>query len=73
MEHYTWIAKNNSTIMIKERTAPSKLAAVRAARKFIRNELYGEGKAHIFRNGAPIETHEKSIFSGMRWIKYPAQ
>lgn len=67
---YTWSAKNNRTHMLKDRTAPTKLSAVRAARHFVRNELYGEGTAYIFRNGVLIETHERSIFTQMRWVKY---
>lgn len=67
---YTWSAKNNNTYMRQERTAATKLSAVRAARHFVRNELYGEGTAYIYRNGVLIETHERSIFTQMRWVKY---
>lgn len=69
MSNYTWSAKNNSSFLNGFSKASSKLAAVRAAKAYVRGELYGEGCATIFEDGAPIEQHERSIHTGMRWTK----
>jgi len=63
----TWTARNNSSFLdgvMKAKTIPG---AVRAARKYIREELYGEGIATIFLDGEPARTDERSIFTGMAW------
>jgi hypothetical protein len=63
----TWSAKNNSTYLNGSRSAPSILAAVRAGRAYVREELYGEGELTIYQNGNPIRQDERSIFTGYRW------
>lgn len=63
----TWTASNNSSFLNGERAAPSVVAAVRAARAYIRGELYGEGRATIFSDGDPVREDERSIFTGFRW------
>jgi hypothetical protein len=67
MGKITWTVHNNSSFLNGKRVAPSLLSAVRAARKYIRGELYGEGKATFFENGYAIRTDEKSIFTNFRW------
>jgi hypothetical protein len=65
-----WTAKNNSSYLNGRRAAPSLRAAVRDARHYLRNELYGEGTIHYFEIGSdyPFRTDEKSIFTGQRWV-----
>ena len=63
----TWTASNNSSFMNGSREASSIAAAVRAARAYIRGELYGEGRATIFADGEPVRDDECSIFTGFRW------
>jgi len=65
--HITWTASNNSSFLNGEREASSIRAAVRDARRYIRGELYGEGKATIFVDGQPMREDEKSIFTGYQW------
>jgi hypothetical protein len=67
-EKVTWTASNNSSYLVGEREASTVLAAVRAARSYIRYELYGEGKATISVNGVPVRADERSIFTGFRWV-----
>ena len=69
MNTYTWTAKNNSSFLNGTRSASSKIAAVRAAKAYVRGELYGEGTATIYCDGQPVEQHERSIFTGMTWKK----
>jgi len=47
--------------------ARDEAAAVRAARQYIRGELYGEGKTTIYSDGQPVRQDERSIHTGMRW------
>lgn len=63
----TWSAKNNSSYLNGSRSAPTILAAVRAARAYVRGELYGEGTLTIYVDGQPVREDERSIFSGYRW------
>lgn len=63
----TWSAKNNSSYLNGSRSAPSILAAVRAARAYVRGELYGEGTLTIYVDGQPVREDERSIFTGYRW------
>ena len=37
------------------------------ARRYIRYELYGEGKATIFKDGNPVRRDECSIHTGYKW------
>ena len=67
MSKITWSASNNSSFLNGSREAKSVAAAVRAARQYIRGELYGEGKATIFSDGQPVRQDERSIHTGMRW------
>ena len=64
----TWTASNNSSYLNGSRTAPTILAAVRAARAYVRGELYGEGTLIIMVDGAPVRRDERSIFTGYRWV-----
>ena len=64
----TWTARNNSSYLNGQQMASSVLAAVREARRYIRNELYGEGSSTIFADGEPIREDECSIFTGFKWI-----
>jgi hypothetical protein len=64
----TWTAKNNSSYLNGSRTAPTILAAVRAARAYVRGELYGEGTLVILVDGEPVRRDERSIFTGFRWV-----
>jgi hypothetical protein len=63
----TWSAKNNNSYLNGRRSAPSILAAVRAARAYVRGELYGEGTLTIYVDGQPVRQDECSIFTGFRW------
>lgn len=63
----TWTAKNNSSFLHGSRPAKSLAAAVRAARSYIRGELYGEGRATIFEDGIPVRHDERSIHTGFKW------
>ena len=63
----TWSAKNNSSYLNGSRSAPTILAAVRAARAYVRGELYGEGTLTIYVDGQPVREDERSIFTGYRW------
>lgn len=64
----TWTARNNSSYLNGQRSASSIMAAVREARSYIRNELYGEGSATIFADGSPIREDERSIFTRFKWV-----
>lgn len=68
MSTITWTASNNSSYLNGERTASSRLAAIRAARAYIRGELHGEGSATVFEDGEPVAQTERSMFTGYRWI-----
>jgi hypothetical protein len=63
----TWSAKNNSSYLNGSRSAKSILAAVRAARAYVRGELYGEGTLTIYVDGQPVREDERSIFTNFRW------
>jgi len=64
----TWRASNNSSYLNGNRPAPTILAAVRAARAYVRGELYGEGALVIMVDGEPVRRDERSIFTGFRWV-----
>jgi len=66
-----WTAKNNSSYLNGHRAAKTLIGAVRAARRYVDGELYGEGKIY-FRVAPdssldPIRIDSKSIFTGFRW------
>jgi hypothetical protein len=63
----TWSASNNSSYLNGSRSAPTILAAVRAARAYVRGELYGEGVITIYVDGQPVRQDERSIFTGFQW------
>lgn len=63
----TWSAKNNNSYLNGSQSAPTILAAVRAARAYVRGELYGEGVLTIFVDGKPVRQDERSIFTDFRW------
>ncbi len=62
-----WSASNNSSFLNGSRDAKTIAGAVRAARQYVREELYGEGKATIFEDGYPVRQDERSIHTGFRW------
>ena len=62
-----WTASNNSSFLNGSRKAKSMLAAVRAARIYLRGELYGEGVITYFEDGQVIRYDEKSIFTNFKW------
>jgi len=62
-----WTAKNSSTFLNGNRSAKTLRGAVRAARRYLRNELYGEGSIYIFVDGSPVRKDEISMFTGYRW------
>ena len=65
-----WSAHNNSTYLNGCRAAKTMRSAVKDARTYLKNELYGEGIIHYFENkdfSSPIRTDEKSIFTKFRW------
>ena len=65
-----WTASNNSTFLVGRRQAKTMLSAVRAARSYLRNELYGDGTISYYAaedEDTPIRTDEKSIFTGNKW------
>ena len=67
MSKIEWSASNSSSFLNGSRQAKSLAAAVRAARRYIRGELYGEGKATIFDDGNPVRQDECSIHTGLKW------
>jgi hypothetical protein len=64
----TWTASNNSTFLNGSRGAPTILAAVRAARAYVRGELYGDGALVIMVDGEPVRRDERSIFTKFQWV-----
>ena len=64
----TWIASNNSTYMTRERSANTLLSAARAARKFLRTELMGEGQITYFEDGVEVRVDEVSMFTGYKML-----
>ena len=67
-----WTACNSGSFLNGRRSAKTMLGAVRAARHYLNNELYGDGtisyydssdKEFIFRKD------EKSIFTGNKWVR----
>lgn len=71
MSKITWTARNNNSYLNGERQAKSIRSAVIAARRYVRNELYGEGAITFFENGEPIRFDERSIYTGYRWTTKP--
>jgi len=69
----TWSAKNNSSYLNGSRQAKSVLAAVRAGRAYVRDELYGEGIVTIYADGHPVRQDERSIFTGFVWSSAEVQ
>jgi len=64
----TWSAKNNSSFLNGSRKSKSVRAAITAARRYVQDELYGEGVVTVFANGNPIREDEKSIFTNQKWV-----
>ncbi len=67
-----WTAKNHSSYLNGRRSAPSLRAAVLAARNYLRNELYGDGRILYFEAGAelPFRADEQSIFTKGRMVTH---
>ena len=64
----TWTASNKSSFLNGSRSAPTILAAVRAARAYVRGELYGEGTIFIMVDGELVRRDERSIFTRFQWV-----
>ena len=66
---FYWTASNNSTFLNGYREAKNMLSAVRQARSYLRNELYGEGTISFYDDldSDPTRQDEKSIFTGNKW------
>lgn len=68
-----WTASNNSNYLNGYRQANSMRAAVRDARNYVRNELYGEGTITYYDNlrdaeqDCRLRTDERGMFTGHRW------
>jgi hypothetical protein len=60
----TWSAKNNSSYLNGSRSAKTMRGAVKAARSYLLNELYGEGTITYYADGQPVRQDEKSIHTG---------
>jgi len=63
----TWSAKNNSSFLNGSRHAKSVRAAVIAGRRYVRDELYGDGTLTVFEDDQPVRVDECSIFTGFKW------
>lgn len=65
-----WSAENNSNFLNGYRLERTLRGAVKSARYYLKNELYGEGIIYYFDDNdlsAPIRTDEKSIFTKFQW------
>ena len=69
MKKITWTAKNNSSFLNGRREAKTELGAVRSARKYVENEIGGEGTIYYFKgyDETPFRTDSKTIFTGFKW------
>lgn len=69
-----WTAKNNSSFLNGSRSAKTMLGAVRAARRYVDGELYGEGTISYYNHPDcglaqdPIRIDSKTIFTGFKWV-----
>ena len=69
MSTYYWTASNNSSYLNGRRSAKTLRGAVIAGRRYVAEELYGEGRLTITdAAGDLIREDERSIFSAYRWI-----
>jgi hypothetical protein len=66
----TWTAKNNSSYLNGRRSANTMRGAVSAARRYLADELYGEGTILYYEgdDDTPIREDEISIHTGMRMV-----
>lgn len=64
----TWSAENNSSFLNGQRSAKTMRGAVIAARRYLYNELYGEGTITYYADGYPVREDEKSIHTGDRMV-----
>lgn len=72
-----WTAGNHNSHLRGIRQASSMRAAVRAARNYLRNELYGEGRIAYFDDDPrrsddfygpePVRIDERSLHTNYRW------
>lgn len=70
MEKIYWTASNNNTFLSGCMSANGMLAAVRAARHYLRYELYGEGDITYYDSPdceTPIRQDSCNIFTGYKW------
>jgi hypothetical protein len=72
MPNITWSAKNNSNFLDGSRAARTMRGAVRDARRYLYNELYGEGIITYYVDGVPVRQDERSIHTGYRWVSRKA-
>lgn len=63
----TWTASNSSSYLSSARSAHTLLAAVRAARAYLRSEIDGEGKITYYDGGVEIREDRIDIYTGYRW------
>ena len=68
MTTITWSAGNNSSYLVGQRRAATKRGGIRAARAYIRGELYGEGRAIIYDDGEAVAETERSLHTGYEWV-----
>ena len=54
MMKITWSAKNNSSYLNGSRSASSVRAAIRDGRRYVHDELYGQGTITVYEDGRPI-------------------
>lgn len=64
-----WTASNNSSFLDGSRSAKTLLSAVRAARRYVTHELYGDGVIQFYDDGndTPFRIDACTIFTGYRW------
>jgi len=65
----TWTASNNSSFLNDRRSAKTIRAAARDARRYVDNELYGQGVISFYDddNDTPFRQDAKTIYTNHRW------
>jgi len=66
---FFWSAKNSNSYLNGCREAKTLRAAVRDARRYVRDELYGEGEIAFFEGDLdnPVRVDRRDIRTGNRW------
>ena len=71
-----WTAYNNSSYLAGHRTANTLRAAVRDARRYLRDELQNEGIIRYYdsldalEQDHPCRVDERSLQTGYRWLQH---